>query len=80
VDARLQFLAITAAGGYRQAPTESRGPRGGKTLARVFEKRQNSDYEDFAIVDPTDARDLGSTVQTFVDTCEQLRDRFLQGA
>jgi uncharacterized protein (UPF0332 family) len=52
----------------------------GKTLARAFEKRQNSDYEDFATVDPTDARDLASAVRTFVGTCEQLLDRLLQEA
>jgi len=52
----------------------------GKTLARAFEKRQNSDYEDFATVDPTDARDLASAVHTFVDTCQQLLDELLQEA
>ena len=30
-------------------------PEVGKILARAFEKRQNSDYEDFATVDPADA-------------------------
>jgi uncharacterized protein (UPF0332 family) len=34
----------------------------GKTLARAFEKRQNSDYEDFATVDPADVRNPGSAV------------------
>jgi uncharacterized protein (UPF0332 family) len=52
----------------------------GKTLARAFEKRQNSDYEDFATVDPADARDLASAVQTFVDTCKLLLDRLLRDA
>jgi hypothetical protein len=28
----------------------------GTTLARAFETRQNADYEDFATLDPTDAR------------------------
>jgi uncharacterized protein (UPF0332 family) len=53
-------------------------PEVGKTLARAFEKRQNTDYEDFATVDPADARDLAAAVQTFVDTCETLLDRLLQ--
>ena len=53
-------------------------PDVGKTLARAFEKRQNSDYEDFAIVDPADAQDLASAVQTFVTTCEKLLDRLLR--
>ena len=52
----------------------------GKTLARAFEKRQNSDYEDFATVDPADARDLASAVQSFVDTCKLLLDRLLRDA
>ena len=30
-------------------------PETARTLARAFEKRQNSDYEDFATVDPADA-------------------------
>jgi hypothetical protein len=55
-------------------------PEVGKTLARAFEKRQNTDYEDFATVDPADAHDLASAVQTFVDTCEQLLDRLVRDA
>jgi uncharacterized protein (UPF0332 family) len=50
----------------------------GKILARAFEKRQNSDYEDFATVEPADAQDLASAVQTFVDTCKLLLDRLLR--
>jgi len=50
----------------------------GKILARAFEKRQNSDYEDFATVEPADAQDLASAVQTFVDTCTLLLDRLLR--
>jgi uncharacterized protein (UPF0332 family) len=52
----------------------------GKTLARAFEKRQNSDYGDFATVDPADARDLAVAVRVFVDTCQQLLDRLLREA
>jgi len=47
-------------------------------LARAFEKRQNTDYEDFATVDPADAQDLAAAVQTFVETCEALLDRSLR--
>jgi len=53
-------------------------PEIGKTLARAFEKRQNTDYEDFATVDPADAQDLATAVQTFVETCEALLDRSLR--
>ncbi len=53
-------------------------PEIGKTLARAFEKRQNTDYEDFATVDPADAQDLAAAVQTFVETCEALLDRSLR--
>ncbi len=53
-------------------------PEIGKTLARAFEKRQDTDYEDFAAIDPADAQDLASSVQTFVHTCESLLDRLLR--
>jgi uncharacterized protein (UPF0332 family) len=53
-------------------------PEVGKTLARAFEKRQNSDSADFATVDPADAEELASAVQAFVHTCETLLGRLLQ--
>ncbi len=53
-------------------------PETGKILARAFEKRLNSDYGDFAAIDPADARELASAVQNFVQTSEQLLNRLLR--
>ena len=51
-------------------PTET-----GKILARAFEKRQNSDYGDFATIDPADAHDLSKAVHAFVYACGELLQR-----
>jgi uncharacterized protein (UPF0332 family) len=56
-----------------QIPAET-----GKALARAFEKRQNSDYADFATVDPADTHELATAVHAFVDACNRLLDRLRQ--
>jgi uncharacterized protein (UPF0332 family) len=52
----------------------------GKVLARAFEKRQNSDYGDFATIDPADAHDLSRAVRAFVHACGELLQRLVAGA
>lgn len=52
----------------------------GKVLARAFEKRQNSDYGDFATIDPADAQDLSGAVHVFVHACGELLQRLVAGA
>ena len=52
----------------------------GKVLARAFEKRQNSDYGDFATIDPADAQDLSRAVHAFVHACGELLQRLVAGA
>lgn len=52
----------------------------GKVLARAFEKRQNSDYGDFATIDPADAQDLSRAVHAFVLACGELLQRLVAGA
>ncbi len=44
----------------------------GKVLARAFEKRQNSEYGDFATIDPVEAQALSSAVHAFVHACGEL--------
>jgi uncharacterized protein len=52
----------------------------GKILARAFEKRQTSDYGDFATIDPADAQDLSRDVRAFVHACGELLRRLVAGA
>ena len=52
----------------------------GKILARAFEKRQNSDYGDFATIDPADTHDLARAVRAFVHACDELLQRLVSGA
>jgi uncharacterized protein (UPF0332 family) len=52
----------------------------GKILARAFEKRQNSDYGDFATIDPADAHDLAKAVRAFVHACDDLLQQLVSGA
>jgi len=51
----------------------------GKVFARAFEKRQNSDYGDFAVIDPADAQDLSRAVRAFVHACGELLQRLVAG-
>jgi uncharacterized protein (UPF0332 family) len=51
----------------------------GKVLARAFEKRQNSDYGDFATIDPADAQDPSTAVHAFVHACGELLQRLVAG-
>ena len=52
----------------------------GKVLARAFEKRQTSDYGDFATIDAADAQDLSGAVHAFVNACGELLERLVAGA
>jgi uncharacterized protein (UPF0332 family) len=51
----------------------------GKVFARSFEKRQHSDYGDFAVIDPADAQDLSRAVRAFVPACGGLLQRLVAG-
>ena len=50
----------------------------GRTLARAFEKRQKTDYADFATITIEEARLVRGEVETFVRECELALER--QGA
>jgi uncharacterized protein (UPF0332 family) len=43
-----------------------------RALPRAFEKRLDSDYEDFAEVSGEDARRVGAETHRFVEACEAL--------
>ena len=44
----------------------------GKTLSTLYEKRQSSDYEDFAFYDQQDVRDLKEKAVQLIDTIEKM--------
>lgn len=48
-----------------------------RALPRAFEKRLNSDYEDFAEVTASDAEHVASDVHAFVDRCSQMLEHEL---
>ncbi len=48
-----------------------------KALARSFEKRQDADYEDFAVVSPEDAETIRREVQVFIEECGRTLERLL---
>lgn len=48
-----------------------------KALPRSFEKRQNTDYGDFATIAPTEAQAVREDVHAFVEECAGLLDRLL---
>ena len=47
-------------------------PEIARVLPRTFEKRLNSDYEDFAELSAADARAVHVEVESFVAACERL--------
>ncbi len=51
-----------------------------KALPRSFEKRQKSDYGDFATATAAEAEDLRAEVRAFVDDCERALDRMIADA
>jgi hypothetical protein len=46
-----------------------------RALPRAFEKRQNSDYEDFAEITGEDASRVAADVAAFVETCARALER-----
>ena len=46
-----------------------------KTLPRAFEKRQKSDYGDFAVLTPAEVQTLRDEATRFVDECSSLLER-----
>lgn len=55
-------------------------PETAKTLSRAFEKRQKTDYADFASVRTEEATNLRDEVRSFVQECADLLDRMIGGA
>jgi uncharacterized protein (UPF0332 family) len=49
-----------------------------KALPRSFEKRQKTDYGDFAVVAPAEARNIREEVLAFIDECSRLIDSLTQ--
>ena len=50
-------------------------PEKAKALSRSFEKRQDSDYEDFAPVTKEEAQRVRKEVEAFVSECEKVLRR-----
>lgn len=48
-----------------------------KALPRSFEKRQKSDYGDFAVVTQGEAQAIRGEVETFVEECARLLERLV---
>ena len=51
-----------------------------RALSRAFEKRQKSDYGDFATVTLEEARNIRREVSAFVEACAHLLERLLSEA
>lgn len=52
-------------------------PAHAKALPRSFEKRQNTDYADFATIAPEEAKSIREDVRAFLDECAALLERLL---
>ncbi|HXF93546.1 MAG TPA: HEPN domain-containing protein [Nitrospiraceae bacterium] len=52
-------------------------PAHAKALPRSLEKRQNTDYADFATIAPEEARSVREDIRAFVDECAELLERLL---
>jgi len=52
-------------------------PEKAKALPRSFEKRQDTDYADFATVSSEEAERIRQEVRTFVEACAQLLARLV---
>lgn len=50
-----------------------------RVLPRLFEKRQRTDYADFADVGLEEASDLHDQARAFVDECERVLERLVAG-
>jgi uncharacterized protein (UPF0332 family) len=48
-----------------------------RALPRSFEKRQNTDYADFATIAPEEAKSVRTDVGAFLDECGELLERLL---
>lgn len=48
-----------------------------KALPRSFEKRQNTDYADFATIAPEEAQSVREDVRAFLDECAEVLERLL---
>ena len=52
-------------------------PEKAKALPRSFEKRQDTDYADFATVSTEETERIRREVRTFVEACAQLLERLV---
>jgi uncharacterized protein (UPF0332 family) len=52
-------------------------PNVARALPRAFEKRQNSDYEDFVETTADDAQRVGTEVEAFVEACDSALESVL---
>jgi uncharacterized protein (UPF0332 family) len=48
-----------------------------KALPRAFEKRQKSDYGDFATVTAKEVQSIRNEISAFLEACEQLLNRLI---
>ena len=55
-------------------------PERAKALPRAFEKRQKSDYGDFATVSEEEARRVRQEVQAFVDVCASALEQLIKSS
>ena len=53
-------------------------PEKAKAFSRAFEKRQDSDYEDFASVTGEEALKLKNEVEAFIQECEKVLKLLIQ--
>ena len=54
-------------------------PNNAKALPRSFEKRQDTDYGDFAVVTPEEAQRIRQECCAFLEECAQTLDRLIAG-